>query len=274
MSLITIDPEKCKRDEICVHACPTLVLQMPSPGEIPESSSGFEAHCLNCGHCVAICPTAAFSLPWLAPEDCPPFDKELVVTPEQGEQFLRQRRSIRTFKDKPVEREKLEKLFQMASFAPTGGNSQLLNWTVVEDTAEVKKMAGLVVEWMRSVMKRDTEMAEAWGLPITVEGWDNGIEDICRGAPHVVVVHGDKNWPFGAEDAAIAITYLQLYAPLLGLGTCWGGYFYSAVNFYPPLFDALGLPADHRAFGAVMVGYPQFRYQRLPKRNEPKVTWR
>jgi ferredoxin len=68
--------------------------------------------------------------------------------------------------------------------------------------------------------------------------------------------------------------YFELFAPTLGLGSCWGGYFYSAVNAYPPLFEALGLPADHRAYGAVMVGYAKLKYQRLPLRNEPRVSWK
>ena len=101
MSLINIDPEKCNHDEICVKACPTWILTMPSDGEVPKPKADFEDHCLRCGQCVAICPTGAFSLPWLSTEDCPPVDKELAVTPEQAEQLLR--------KNKPVEREKLEK---------------------------------------------------------------------------------------------------------------------------------------------------------------------
>jgi hypothetical protein len=46
-----------------------------------------------------------------------------------------------------------------------------------------------------------------------------------------------------------------------------------AVNAYPPLFEALKLPGDHKAFGAVMVGYPKLKYQRLPLRNNPKICW-
>ena len=67
-----------------------------------------------------------------------------------------------------------------------------------------------------------------------------------------IVVHGDKDYGFGAEDGAQALSYLELFAPTLGLGSCWGGYFYSAVNAYPPLFEALDLPSGHRAFGAVV----------------------
>ena len=100
-----------------------------------------------------------------------------------------------------------------------------------------------------------------------------GVDRICRGAPHLIVAHADKNWGFGAEDTALALSYLELYAPTLGLGSCWAGYFYSAVNAYPPLFQALKLPAKHKAFGAVMVGYPAYSYRRLPARKPPVVSW-
>ena len=37
---------------------------------------------------------------------------------------------------------------------------------------------------------------------------------------------------------------------------------------------ALALPAGHQCFGAMMVGYPQHRYHRLPTRKTPNITWR
>jgi nitroreductase/NAD-dependent dihydropyrimidine dehydrogenase PreA subunit len=273
MSHLAVNAEKCNKDGICIKACPAAVIELSSEDNLPVAVKDFEDYCLACGHCVAVCPTGAFSMEWLKTGECPSISKELVLSPDQAEQFLRSRRSIRNFKDKPVERQKLEKLLEIACYAPSARNNQAWHWTVVENPAEVYKMAGMVIDWMRSVIKKYPQQAEERGLPRLVEAWDGGQERICRGAPHVVVVHGDKDYALGAQDSATALSYLELYAPTLGLGTCWGGYFFSAVNAYPPLFEALGIPADHKAFGAVMVGYPQLRYQRLPLRKEPRITW-
>ena len=273
MKPITIDPEKCNRDGICVKACPTAVIELSSSDELPAPVKDFKEYCLACGHCVAVCPTGAFSLDWLKTGECVSISKELVLHREAAEQFLRSRRSIRNFKDKPVERDKLEKLLEIACFAPSAKNNQHWHWTVVENPADVKKMAGMVIDWMRSIIKKYPQQAEERGLPRVVEAWDGGQERICRGAPHVIVVHGDKDYVLGAEDSATALSYLELYAPTLGLGSCWGGYFFSAVNAYQPLFEALGIPADHKAFGAAMVGYPKLRYQRLPLRKQPRINW-
>ena len=274
MSFITVDQEKCNHDGICVAECPARIIRMDSKEDYPSPTPDFKDFCLKCGHCVTVCPIGALSLEWLSPEDCPPIKHELAVTPEQAEQFLRGRRSIRAFKDKTVPRTILEKLFEIACSAPSAKNQQPWHWIVVQKPAEVRRLAGLVIDWMHTVIQNNPVMAETMGFPRAVACWDEGYERICRGAPHVIVAHADKNWRFGAEDCTLALSLLDLYATSLGLGTCWGGYFFKAVNAYPPLFEALGLPSDHLAFGAMMVGYPKFKYQRIPIRNRPRVTWK
>jgi len=273
MDSFTVDPEKCIKDGICASVCPTRVIRMESPQGVPSPAEDFEDNCLACGHCVAVCPTAAFSLDWLSPEECPPIIDELVLIPDQVEQLLRSRRSIREYKDKSVERYKLEKLLEIACYAPSAKNTQPWHWTVVEDAKEVRRLAAMVIDWMRSVTKDTPRIAKSRGFPRVISAWDEGVERICRGAPHVIVAHGDKKYGFGAEDCALALSYVELFAPALGLGACWGGYLYSAANAYPPLFEALGLPAEHRAYGAMMVGYPKFKYRRLPLRYPPRVKW-
>ena len=274
MSLITIDQEKCNQDGICVAECPARIIQLNSKEDYPTPTSDFKDVCLKCGHCVTVCPTGALSLNWLSPEDCKPIKHELFVTPEQAEQFLRGRRSIRAFKEQTVARTILEKLLEIACSAPSAKNQQPWHWIVVQEPAEVRRLAGMVIDWMRTIIRDNPEEAEAIGFVRAVASWDEGYERICRGAPHIIVAHADKNWGFGAEDCALALSLLDLFATSLGLGACWGGYFYKAVNGHPPLFNALGLPNDHLAFGAIMVGYPKFKYQRIPIRNRPRVTWK
>ena len=273
-SLITINKEKCNQDGLCVAECPGRIIIMEPEEGYPTPTPDFEDLCLKCGHCVSICPTGALSLDWLTPEACKPMVKELSVTPEQAEQLLCGRRSIRSFKEKRVPRTILEKLLEVACSAPSAKNEQPWHWLVVETPSEVRRFAAMVIEWMRAVIASDPEAAEAAGITRVVACWDGGYDRICRGAPHVIVAHADKDWLFGSEDSALALSLLDLYATSIGLGACWGGYFYKAVNAYPPLFEALGLPADHLAFGAMMLGYPKFKYQRIPIRNRPRVSWK
>lgn len=268
-----IDADKCNRDGLCVEECPARIIRLGDGEPVPAPTDDFKSYCIACGHCVAVCPTGAFKLNWVRPDECPPIVRDLSLSAEQAGQFLRSRRSIRTFKEQPVERGKLEKLVEMACYAPSAKNNQPWHWTVVESPAETRRLAGLVVDYMRGFIAEKPKVAALLSYTRVVAAWDTGFERVCRGAPHVIVAHADKNWGFGPEDTALALSYLELYAPVLGLGTCWAGYFYMAVNAHPPLFEALKLPAKHKAFGAVMVGYPKFRYQRLAPRKPPRVSW-
>lgn len=274
MQSFMIDTEKCRRDGVCVEECPARVIQMKSADKTPEPTSDFEQFCLRCGHCVAVCPHGAFSLPWLEPEGCLALRDDLRLTPAQAEQFLRARRSIRNFKNEPVEHHILERLLEIAGYAASAKNAQPWHWLVIEQPGRVRQLAGMVVTWMQEMITRDRENAARRGFPRIVTAWALGKDRVCRDAPHLVLAHADRAWPYGSEDCASALTYLDLYAHAIGLGTCWGGYFYTAVNNYEPLFEALGLPCHHRACGAMMVGYPVYAYHRCPVRNAPRVTWK
>ncbi len=274
MSHINVDHEKCISDSICAAECPARLIRMDRDERYPIPVKDFEDICFRCGHCVAVCPTGAISFEWLSPEDCTPIRQELAITPEQAEQFLCSRRSVRVSQDKPVPRDILEKLLEIACMAPSAKNEQPWHWIVVEDPAEVRRLAGMVVHWMRGIVQANPHDESLVGFVRAVSSWDEGYDRICRGAPHVVVAHADRNWGFGAEDCALALSNLDLYGTSRGLGACWAGYLYHAINACPPLFEALGLPEGHRAFGAMMVGYPGVRYERIPLRRKPRVTWK
>jgi nitroreductase len=240
----------------------------------PVATPEFDEACLRCGHCVAVCPTGAFSLSWLRPKDCPPVRTEWALSSEQAEHFLRSRRSIRQFKKQPVARAKLEKLLEIACCAPSAKNVQPWQWIVIQEPEQVSRLDAMIIDWMRMLMKMDPAGAEAMRFPRIVALWEQGAYKTLRNAPHLFIVHVDQAWPFGVEDSALALSYVELMAPSMGLGATWSGYFYRAYNTYPPLAEAVPVPPGRKVVGAMMVGRPKFKYYRLPRRNAPKVEWR
>ena len=273
MALFTVDPKKCQRDGLCVAVCPGLLIEIVSEEGFPTPIADAETLCINCGHCVSVCPHGALSLKSITPKDCLPVKKELALSPAQGEQFLKSRRSIRSYKEKPVPRDLLARIIEFASYAPTGGNTQPVRWLVIEDTKEVRRLTGLVTDWQRTQIQAEADEFLRARLERLVTAWDQGIDRICRNAPHLIIAHGLSSLPATQSSCIIALTYLELAALSLGLGTCWAGYFNTAANSYPPLLEALDLPRDHLPFGAMMIGYPKYQYQRIPLRNKPKITW-
>lgn len=271
MTVLKIDNEKCKQDKFCVLECPMKIIQMKDGG-YPELVDGADALCIKCHHCVAVCLHAALTLDDVTPESCVPLTEQ--ISEEQARNFMISRRSVRVFKDKQVDKSLIEKCLDTARYAPTGHNAQPVHWTIIHDTAEVKKMAGLVADWMRMIIVARPEMAATMHMDRVVAGWDMGIDSIVRGAPHIVIAHADRDHMPAAAACSIALTHFELAAHSMGLGATWGGFFHAAAATYPPLNQALGLPAKHQVFGVILLGYNKHKYHRVPARNEQIVNWK
>jgi nitroreductase len=137
----------------------------------------------------------------------------------------------------------------------------------------VHRLAGLVIDWMKGVLESSPQQANALGLQALVEAWEFGHDRILRGAPVVLAAHAPTDAVRGDVNSHIALTYLEIAAFANGLGTCWAGYLYGAIGAYPPVAEFLRIPADHRAHGAMMLGYPKHHYRQIPARNPLEVDW-
>jgi len=78
----------------------------------------------------------------------------------------------------------------------------------------------------------------------------------------------------GLVNLTIAMSYLELAALPLGLRTCWAGIFQAALRKWEPLKTALSLPEGHINHYPMMLGYPRFKYYRVPERKQPMIIWR
>ena len=273
MTLFTVDEEKCKRDKICVAECPAKIIQLKEEDRVPTVVEGAEEFCIECGHCVAVCPHGALSHRSMIPEQCPPVNRRWILNPDRVEHFLRSRRSIRNFKEETVDREIIAKLIDIARYAPSGHNLQPVRWMVIYHRENIHELAGHVVDWMRHMLKEQETTAMAMHLDKVVAAWDLGLDRVCRNAPHIILAYAHKDDRTAQTACTIALTYLELAVPSFGLGACWAGFFGAAAVLWPAMRMSLGLPEGHQTFGAMMIGYPKYRYHRLPLRNDPKIIW-
>lgn len=273
MPLFTIDKEKCAKDSLCALDCPMQIIAINRETGIPEPSPHAENLCINCGHCVAICPKAAFSLKTMGPDDCEKTAKNWNPGEEVIGNYLKARRSIRKFKDDPVEKEKVEKLISIAAYAPTGHNSRTAEWMVIQGRAKVKELAAEVITWMKDMETSSPDIAKMMHFDMMIKAWAFNIDVITHNCPTVIISHGLKLHPATSQSCTIAMSHLEIAAPSLGLGCCWGGFLAWCASSWKPMREKLGLPENHNVYGTMLIGYPKFRYARAPKR-EAKIIWK
>jgi len=303
MSLITVDADKCVLCGSCLDECPFRLLEMktgdslPAPREIEVRSA--QERCVNCGHCVAVCPTDALTLhptphghPYFpppastperqSPEDLPLVRPELEVGKEQMAQLLMARRTHRAFEDKPVPRETLEEIIRVARYSPSGHNNQLVNWLVISDESEIRRLGQAVIDFMKANTEVHPDLPFHWDhyrtdSDVIVDLWEKGEDSVFRGAPHLIILTGPRGMGkhfVGRETHTIRMAYFELAAIPYTLGTVWAGFFLAAVHLWRPAREAIGLPKGEEAMDAMCIGYPKNQYRRIPLRNDPRITWR
>jgi len=259
MDFITVDTARCKQDGLCALVCPSGCLEVDAQGA-PVAVD--PAVCNACGHCVAVCPHAALTHSRIDPSAVRP-NVRAWPSSEVVDGLLLGRRSIRAYADRPVPREVLAGILDVARYAPTASNVQEVSWLLVDAPAKVRELAGMTATWFAGNGQR----------PKYSSMWERGLDYFLRNAPALAVVHTPASAPFGAADCGIALTFFELAAVSRGLGTCWAGLLTFAIAGCAPLRETLGIPEGHTVHGGLMVGYPRVRYASVPPRNPANVSW-
>lgn len=238
---ILIDTDKCNGCEQCVEVCSDFGLEILDNKAVKTENSIFG--CVGCGHCMMSCPTGAIAIEGrtLSPVqlfDLP--DKKNVPSYENLLAMLQRRRSIREFKDKPVEAEKINQILEAAQTAPMGippsdvhvlvlENKTLVHRFAEEFSIYLKTIRWMSSNWFMTLMspfwgKANDEMMRSFIKPvfnIYVDDMEKGKNWINYDAPLAMYFYGS---PYAdPADPVIAATYAMLAGESLGLGTCMLG---------------------------------------------------
>lgn len=118
---------------------------------------------------------------------------------------IRTRRSIRKYKDKPVEWDKVVTILEAGRLAPSAGNLQNIKFIVIKDQETRKKVAetALNQKWMEKAPVHIVVCSEP------------------EKSKRFYGIRGERLYTI--QDCAAAIENMLLTAHSLGLGACWVG---------------------------------------------------
>jgi nitroreductase len=142
---------------------------------------------------------------------------------------IKKRCSVRSYQNRGIEKEKLDKILEAARLAPSASNRQEWRFVVVEDKDTRQLLA--------KAAKNQLFVGEA---PVVIAA--------CAKTDGHLMTCGQACYPI---DMAIAIDHMVLEATEEGLGTCWIGAFYE-----DQVKEILGIPKDIRVVELLTLGYP------------------
>lgn len=174
----------------------------------------------------------------------------------QAIDMIKNRRSVRSYKDDMVPRDVLEKILEAGTWAATGMNRQSPIILAVTNRALRDRLSAINAQILNG-MGRD------------------GSHDPFYGAPVVLVVLADRNVPTCIHDGSLVMGNLMLAASELGIGSCW-------IHRAKETFDTeegkailkeLGVEGDYVGVGNCVLGYPQGDIPAAKPRKEHYVIW-
>jgi nitroreductase/NAD-dependent dihydropyrimidine dehydrogenase PreA subunit len=274
--MIVVDKEKCGGCGLCVEVCHehcmTLVNGTPSVDL---------AYCSTCTQCIAICSQRAISWNGAPPKA---YDRDRLPTPEQIDELLKERRTIRRFKETKIERPLLEEIVSYGIYAPT--NNYHLRAIVVDDEVMIESLDQIVVRFSAKILSLFYKprvlfalLSRLWPNPdyllnkpkleaVTERGhtFDHNVSAL-------VFIVGDKKTPLSEASAQYALYNMVLYAQARGIGSCLWGPGQIFLTRTREARERLGLERHERIYGTVLLGYPAVKFSNKVNGKALPIQW-
>ena len=168
---------------------------------------------------------------------------------------LMTRRSTRDYRPDPVEKEKLDLILDAACQAPSGGNNQTNHFLVIQSREVIRKLVSMTEKAFAAMEATENTYAS---LRHAITASKKGGYVFCYNAPVLIAVANRRDYGNNIADCACAIENMMIAANALDLGSCWINQL-KWLNEDPAILDylrGLGLKAEERVYGAVIIGYP------------------
>jgi nitroreductase/NAD-dependent dihydropyrimidine dehydrogenase PreA subunit len=286
--MLNIDPANCLKCGACLEECPNYVIH-PVNGGVNSGKAyvKYEDQCLECGHCVAICNAGAITLNEIGLNDLEKL-KKIDVNADQIKNLIYSRRSVRFFKDEPIDKDFLDEMIDVATHAGTASNSQSEGFIILQNKDKIQELEEDIINviWSAGIKYLGSDglikkaLLKKYGEEMilalkryhgvirnrTADGNRKGM--IFRNAPAVILLCGPSSNGMGGANSALAVRNIELYALTKGYGAMYCGFMVGAFEKKPKLFrEKLGIDKSQSIFSALLVGKPKRYYEyKLPRK--------
>ncbi len=167
---------------------------------------------------------------------------------------IKNRRSIRNFKNEQIKDDELQAVLDAGIYAPSA-NDQAWHFTVIQNKE--------LLSWLNYEAKESAKKYKPLKELANNEGFN-----IFYSAPTVILVSGEEKAIAIESDCAAATENMLLAAESIGLGSCWIGFVLVAFNSpkAKEYLKELGIPDGYKPYASVALGYKNVEAVSAPPR--------
>ncbi len=176
-----------------------------------------------------------------------------------GIQLLKERRSVRTYKDEVVSQEVMQKIMDATRFAPSWANYQIARYTLISNA---EKIAQCITDGVNDFAYNISTLKNAKNVAILsfVKGKSGKLD------PEKNEFATTKAGVWEVFDAGIACQTFCLAAHAYGVGTCIMG-----VIDDVQLAKIANLPEDETVAALIVYGYPEGDVAATPRKSVEEI---
>lgn len=271
--MIQIDRDLCTGCGKCQADCITHAIA------VKDGKACAGLGCFKCGHCVAVCPQGAVSLPCYPPE-CVEYEAATFGVPTENLlNHIKFRRSIRNFKSQQISMEHLRLMLDAAGHAPTAKNTQGNRFVFIQDSLDqFKEIVWRGLREALAAYKENPSYDAAASLVIPHDRLERmiaehdgseGVDFLFRNAPAVLFVESTD-----PLDAGLAASAIELVGATLGIGALYDGYLRRVFLSNPEAQAFCDSSAEKPACACMLLGYSNVKYVRTAPRRIPSICLR
>ena len=192
---------------------------------------------------------------------------------------IKNRRSIRRFREDIVSDDLLEKIVDAARWAPSGDNQQPWLFIIVKDVTLKERMQSFLCDRALKYIESDDGRKELekngqkahrrWIEAIKSKRY----QEHLRKAPVLVATFGNVKSPYYVHDCCAATENLILAAEALGLGSCWTDHGIGDESLELQMRNLLKVPSNYRMVSLVAIGVPDEKSEPKPRKDVAETVF-
>ncbi len=189
------------------------------------------------------------------------FTSLLLLLSMQLDDCIKERRSVRLYKEDAVPKEKIESVLEAGVWAATGMGRQPWRFIIVEDKETIKFVSD------------ETKKAVIEAMPAIANRFETNKDIICYNAPLLIFICTEVEENFkliNLKDSVLAAENMFLKAHELGLGGCYMGWIDLLYQTHPEVLKKAVIPPGYEMQVPLIFGYPKSKAG-AGKRNKPNV---